>query len=241
MDYANRDEMEARVARLLARVTAKQRNTILRALGDPPQIERITREVLDGVRLAVGGVLTKELEAVYLDSARDFLATNAGVGVDWNLINRNASQWARGAWLTGQPPDKWSYPAGLAELFTDNRRRDLGDLVGQFYEEAWNMGRLREEVGKLFGPQWAETVAVTEVTRASVEGERAIVAELNAQGIEMTEIWQTNNDDLVCPVCGPRHNKPIDDGWTRADGPPAHPRCRCWVGHELIMPEEEAQ
>jgi len=102
----------------------------LRALGNPPKIERLTAEVLDTLKKEVGGVLTHELEGVYLDSAREFLATNPGLGVDWDLINRGAANWSRGAWVTGQPPDKWAYPAGLAELFTDPK--DLDDVVKMF-------------------------------------------------------------------------------------------------------------
>jgi len=33
---------------------------------------------------------------------------------------------------------------------------------------------------------------------------------------------------VVCPICGPRHDKEITDGMY----PPACPRCRCWVNHE---------
>jgi len=47
------------------------------------------------------------------------------------------------------------------------------------------------------------------------------------------EVWQTRNDEIVCPICGPRHGKEEGDGWTKDDGPPAHPRCRCWTNHVL--------
>ena len=77
-------------------------------------------------------------------------------------------------------------------------------------------------------------IARTEVTRAAVEGERALVKETNdivsQHGIDpMVPIWQTRNDEIVCPICGPKHNKEIKDG----EYPPAHPRCRCWVTHRL--------
>ena len=71
------------------------------------------------------------------------------------------------------------------------------------------------------------------MTRAATEGERGIVDELGKMGITMAEFWATENDDLVCTICGPRNEKKEGDGWTRADGPPAHPKCRCWVNHEI--------
>jgi hypothetical protein len=49
----------------------------------------------------------------------------------------------------------------------------------------------------------------------------------------MVPIWQTSNDERVCPICGPKHGKEITDG----KFPPAHPRCRCWVTYEF--PEGE--
>jgi intein/homing endonuclease len=41
-------------------------------------------------------------------------------------------------------------------------------------------------------------IATTEVTRASVEGEREVAREVAEQGIEMVEVWQTSNDEMVC-------------------------------------------
>jgi SPP1 gp7 family putative phage head morphogenesis protein len=93
------------------------------------------------------------------------------------------------------------------------------------------MGDLRGRLGRIYSPVRAEMIAVTEVTRAAAEGERATVREIEKEGIRMVEVWQTNNDSLVCPICGPRHGKKVGDGWSKNDGPPAHPRCRCWLTH----------
>jgi hypothetical protein len=82
-------------------------------------------------------------------------------------------------------------------------------------------------------------IAITEVTRAAAEGERATVREIAKEGIKMVEVWQTKNDEIVCTICGPRHGKKVGDGWSRNDGPPAHPRCRCWINHEFEKPVEE--
>jgi hypothetical protein len=81
----------------------------------------------------------------------------------------------------------------------------------------------------LASPIRAEMIAVTEVTRAASQGEQAIARELARAGIVMTPIWNTNQDDIVCPLCGPKNGKEIEDG----QFPPRHPRCRCWVSYEL--------
>ena len=64
----------------------------------------------------------------------------------------------------------------------------------------------------------------------TTEGERAYVAELEREtGQRMIPIWMTANDELVCPICAPRNERPITNG----EYPPAHPNCRCGVGWEF--------
>ena len=79
-----------------------------------------------------------------------------------------------------------------------------------------------------FSEDRARMIAVTEVTRAFAEGNMAAWRE---SGVIERRRWNTNNDELVCPICGPRHNMVVDMGasFDGIDNPPAHPRCRCWV------------
>jgi hypothetical protein len=56
--------------------------------------------------------------------------------------------------------------------------------------------------------------------------------------------WRTNADELVCPVCGPLAGQVIglDEAFEGGiDGPPAHPRCRCWVVPSLDGPSTPAR
>ena len=47
--------------------------------------------------------------------------------------------------------------------------------------------------------------------------------------------WITANDAAVCPICGPLHQREYADWAERfPDGPPAHPRCRCYLEWERI-------
>jgi len=90
----------------------------------------------------------------------------------------------------------------------------------------------------MFGAERAEIIAITETTRAAVEGERGVIAELEQHGIRMYPVWMTRNDELVCPICAPRNGKPIQPGnETNGEYPPAHPRCRCGVGWVQERPE----
>jgi hypothetical protein len=225
VDYRNRAEREAKLARALARLSASQRTRLFAIMGDPPKLENVGAEYWDGAFKELQGVLTPELESIFVDSAMELVGATPAIGVDWDLVNRGAADWAR------------RYGGDLVRSIDDKTKQAVRDAVADYYDEGLNLGQLRERLGRWFSPVRADMIATTEVTRASVQGERAIADEVAKEGIQMVEVWQTNNDELVCPICGPRHGKVLGDGWTRADGPPAHPRCRCWVGHELRRPE----
>ena len=156
-------------------------------------------------------------------------------GVDWDLVNEGAASWAR------------DHGGKLVKDISTTTRRGVGNAVSNFYTEAQTMGELtgnmttfRDNLGTVFSPQRAEMIAITEVTRSAVQGEREMAKELAKEGIIMVEVWQTRNDDLVCKICEPRNGKEQGDGWTENDGPPGHPRCRCNVRHELPKPKEGA-
>lgn len=221
MDYTNRAEREAKLARLIGRLSAQQQRVIFDLLGDPPSLDNLPLEFWDSTLKEWEGALTPEIEAILVDSAEGFMQSLPGLGVDWGLVNRGATDWAR------------RYAYELVRGINDTTREGLREGIGDYYERGLTLGQLRERLGRYFSPVRADTIATTEVTRASVEGERVVARELSGQGIQMVEVWQTNNDEIVCPVCGPRHGKANGDGWTENDGPPAHPRCRCWVTHEL--------
>jgi hypothetical protein len=97
---------------------------------------------------------------------------------------------------------------------------------------------VRDRLGRVYGPRRAAMIARTEVTNAAMQGEVGVVNELAKEGIRMVAIWQTRNDELVCPICGPRHGKKKGDGWHIETA--AHPNCRCWVNHEFAEVPENA-
>lgn len=79
-------------------------------------------------------------------------------------------------------------------------------------------------------PSRAAMIAVTEMTRASTQAVNQYKEYLAENGVTTTTYWSTQNDNIVedCPICSPMDRVPQDE-WPAdlADGPPAHPRCRC--------------
>jgi hypothetical protein len=245
-DIPNRDLLEAEVARSLGRLFGSFSGHLLEILEEynwdifsiPESVWKtaITRKEVE--------VLLPFLERVAMASAEQLL-TEMTIGVDWALVNQAAADWAR------------SYSTLLAGQIDQTSRTAIAssirNSIASFFEEGLTHGELiarlegdsaleklfardvRDRLGRVYGPYRAEMIAVTETTRAAVEGERLTVREIEKYGFRMIEIWQTSNDDRVCIICAPRHNKKEGDGWNKYDGPPAHVRCRCWTNHEAVI------
>jgi len=113
---------------------------------------------------------------------------------------------------------------------------DLGDQMAdtnRSWSQDWNPDEQTFQDwarDRLFDPSRGETVAITETTTAISLGERDVVDRMEELGVEIDALWITKRDERVCPVCGPLHNQPISQ-WENdfPVGPPAHPRCRCFL------------
>lgn len=217
MDVLNRDEIEARLARVLGRDMRSELNTLMDMLGDPPNMANVPYEYWsNGWR-----DIQKSIEPILIDifiQQADALIREITIGVDWDLINKNAANWA-----------KEHAEETLRQMF-NKRYEHLNETLPRFYEEGWNLGDLRTELERWYSPIRAEMIAITETTRAAVEGERAVVEQMRRElGVNLVPIWNTNNDERVCPICWPRNGLQITDGVY----PPAHPNCRCWVTYTV--------
>jgi len=220
-DIPGRDELERQYGRVMAGILRRQMGELLELMGDPPDLSRVPPDFWARHGKEAEAKLRPFGEKVYLEGAERMLA-EVPVGVDWALVNEGAMRWAN------------QYTFDLVTGINETSRRVLQTSIPRYFEEAMTQGELRSRLSGTFGPVRAEMIARTEVTRAAVEGERATVREadklLSKHGIDpMIPVHQTRNDELVCPVCGPRHNKEIKDDIY----PPLHPRCRCWVTYRL--------
>lgn len=76
----------------------------------------------------------------------------------------------------------------------------------------------------VFSKTRAARIATTEVTRLYSLGNKLAWEQ---SGTVKEFIWQTANDEAVCPICGSRHNQvyPLE----QMKEIPAHPNCRCWA------------
>lgn len=222
----DRDSVEARLLKALAKANAQTQRRILDALGTPPNPNNVSAEVWGEIETLLRGAIVPELEATFM-AAAEATAAEVGIGFAFDVVNTNAATWAN------------NYGFELVRGINDNSRRMLQESIGGFFETPLTNQQLQEKLGRIFGPRRSEAISITEVTRAATQGElsavREIAATLREGGLQPVAIWITANDSLTCVVCGPRNEKRQGDGWT--DPPPAHPRCRCGLRHEFVAIE----
>ena len=100
---------------------------------------------------------------------------------------------------------------------------------------------LQAAVLPLSDPMRAKMIAITETTRAASQATVQYKDYLGQRGIQMQRVWNTDADELVCPICtGAVYNVKLngltEDEWPSelSDGPPAHVNCRCDTSLRLV-------
>jgi hypothetical protein len=159
-------------------------------------------------------------------------ASSVGVDFDVPVINEDALLWAR------------TYDYASVPGLTESTRATLREAIAAFISTpGMTNGQLRALLEPAFGPEQAQMIAVTEVTRAYSQGEQIHQKDLANRGMKMTRLWRTCMDEKVCPICSPLEDKPEEEWqaileglglWppddkikTTADMPPGHVGCRC--------------
>jgi hypothetical protein len=233
-DIPDREALENKLARLLGKIQSGDYARLLDLLGDPPKLENVPSTFWDEVASDSVRVLSPFLQNLYLDQAK-LLMDQQPIGIDWALVAQRAVDWAQ------------RYTFDLVRGMNATSQQALRTAVGNYFGRGQTIGELQQSLVSLFGPIRAEAIAVTEVTRAAAEGEIAIGAELDALGVQMIATWNTNGDELVCPICRPLDGMKAsgyEDNrrpyWIhpisgKRYGPPpsTHPRDRCWVNWSL--------
>jgi len=221
----NRYELEAKLARALGGGLSEAYRELMRQLGDPPDIANVSAEYWQNGWRDIQKQVEPILVEAFVASAEDAML-RLEFGVDWDLVNMDAVNWAR-----------VHTESVLSDLF--RKRYDfVGENVARYFEEGWSISDLARRLRAWYDPVRAEMIAITETTRAVVEGERFVIAQLEKEsGNKMIPVWSTANDERVCLICGARHGKEITDGIY----PPAHPRCRCLVVYRLPKPKERTR
>lgn len=226
LEDSERARVEEQISSTFALLGISLAPEVLRALGNPPDVKRLPANLLDDFAQALQVALGPMLQAAYLSSARQVANANRiSAVVNWSAVNERAAVWAE------------QYSFELVKGINATTREKLGRLVSEFIRTpTQDLQQLGGKIAELFGRVRGQIIATTEATRAAAMGELGLIAEIKKEfggAANVVSVWLTSRDEMVCPICGPLHGTRRGRGWSSP--PPAHPRCRCALGSELII------
>ena len=232
--------IETKLARQMAKAFRAHRAAFIREfervgpgiLGEastPPAIEGALEAAYQAT-LADFLTPIEEAAAAAIDAAARHRVAEFGVDYSFDLKNPRAVQVIK------------DRAAAAVTNIDATTREEIARIVTQGMEDGYNYQKVaRQIVAKYeeFGvgkPQAhirnrAELIAVTEAAEAYETGNRLVIDEMTAVGLEMEKSWSTVGDDRVSAGC--RENAAV--GWIPVDEPfpsghqhpPRFPGCRC--------------
>lgn len=143
------------------------------------------------------------------------LSQQAGLSFNAPRSEAESQQWAM------------RYADALATAIVGNTRAQVQELQDR--------DALAAALLLLMGEDRALGIGITETTRAITAGESGVVYRYEREtGQQVGTLWKTEGDGKVCEICGPLEGQPVDVyRIVSPSGPPAHPRCRCWLEYEF--------
>lgn len=79
-----------------------------------------------------------------------------------------------------------------------------------------------------FGQSDAELISITELSQLQSDAEMDAAEDVNRSvGSRLVAVWRT--EPGACPICSPLNGTTREWKIKFPHGPPAHPRCRCWL------------
>lgn len=225
MELPNRDQLEASFAARVSRLTTKHRQQLLTLLGNPPDPANVPEsfwsEAEDDMKRELAIILLLIFSA---SAARHGMAADASAAQANSFALQRSSLVAAG------------YRAKSREQFqtTSQRWTETTTRGGTVTRQ-----QVADDVTSIFGPTRAEGIATTETTVAQSAGGEIAVA--GTFGLSALDTWFTRDDNRVCPICAPLHEVNRDVWAVKfPNGPPAHPRCRCWILYANVPAEAQS-
>lgn len=200
---------ERALAEALTRILGTIERSVLRAIIADQPLD------LESLMHGLSAALLPAVTSAAL-TALDSLANEIGLDLDEAQAVANLMQWST------------SYSAELVQGLTTTTKTLLEQAITTYRATPMNRATLEALLKPAFGQRRAESIAVTEITRAASQANTHYQQYLAEAGLTFVRVNNTNADDRVCAICGPLNNKPEAD-WPNPAGPPWHPRCRCAV------------
>ena len=170
------------------------------------------------------------LEEIFIITALDVgsVLGQAGLVVEEIIGDRGV------AWAT-------DYSFELVRGINSTTLGKLRRIIPRSLQEGLSIDEITGRLTPTFGRSRAQSIAVTETTRATVIGQREFISQLNKIGVYTDTFWLTARDsrvdDLICrPLDGVLRENGVyqHPSGNIYNGPPAHPNCRCTELEKLI-------
>ena len=114
--------------------------------------------------------------------------------IDWDYFNQEAINYLNKYRL--------SWVSGISKA----TRIKSQIAIEQWIRTGGAKPELDAMLSQLLGPARASRIATTEVTRIYARGNQLA---WKATGFVTAQKWQTSQDEKVCPLCGPMHNRTV--------------------------------
>ena len=221
-EFSGRYESEAELASRLSTLSSTHRQAARDAMGDPPDPKRLG----EGFWLQVQKELENELAAV-------LLLVFAGSAFAHRLSQSQSDALSRAA-------QDFAIRQGIraSSQIVQTSRDRFTTLADRYAELERRTGSpppehlVQGDLVTVFGPDRAAGIAITEVTAAQSAGSEWATRVGGLQSEH--DIWFTEMDGRVCEICAPLHSLSRSEWQFRQpSGPPAHPRCRCWIQYDF--------
>lgn len=221
-DLPNRARFERELTEALSEALSKAQRTLARELWHEgmtqAELANAPQSVLRDVRNDVQRVLQEALPLAFIEAANNF-ASEMGYGLDEDALAEAAATWGT------------EYAATLARQLVERRQIRLREIAQRAPDVELERKDLLALLLLALSLGGVAAIAITELSGAASRGEEFVQKQLESQSIEVERVWYTQEDERVCPVCEPRHGRKEGNGWSLP--PPAHPRCRCYLGYRI--------
>jgi HK97 family phage portal protein len=172
--------------------------------------------------------LSEDLQTFFVSYFSDFFIDESN-----NIINQTGVPIPIEDLMTASGEFAETYTFELVKGIVDTTRTMLQSVMSSYMNTP---GMTRKDVeNKLqntFGSNRASAIAVTETTRASAKVvEHSQEYYRDKLGLNYIRKWNTNADDLTCPICAPLDGKYENEIPNQEI--PAHVNCRCFWTLEL--------
>lgn len=211
-----------------AKLTEAENNLLSRLLqAMSPYLDTATNSILAGADFNYDK-LSADLQAVFLPYLDNFyidasnnIINQTGVPIPIDELAASASEFAR------------NYGYELVKDITNTTRTMVQNVMATYLDTpGMTKGDVEKKLQSVFGKVRADAIVVTETTRASAAvTQQAKEYYEKRLGLKYRKKWNTNADDLTCPICGRLDGKYEDE---IEETIPAHVKCRCFWTLELV-------